>query len=67
MAYTATISHHSISSSPVYSLKATQLQVATAEASRLLGDGFRSHTLTVAKDGEPVAKRKLSSRNWTYL
>ena len=67
-AFTAHLSHHSISRATVYPLKATSATAAKREARKLLGDGFRGHTIRLCEiiDGErlEIAVATIGERGW---
>lgn len=63
-AYTATITHHSISSARVIEIDGTIAQAKRA-ATREFGDGFLDHIIVIRDQyGEPVASRRIGDRRW---
>lgn len=64
MAYTVTISHHSIARAAV--LKAETLDEAKQLGDRKFGDGFADHVIVVrdGDNGEVVATRIIGGGEW---
>lgn len=62
--YTATITHHSISSARVIEIDGTLTQVKRA-ATREFGDGFVDHVIVIRDEyGETVATRRIGNSRW---
>lgn len=66
--YTAHVAHHSIGRSAIHTLKATELTAAKREARKLLGDGYRGHTIrlceTIKGERMEVAMATIGERGW---
>lgn len=66
--FTAHLSHHSISRAAVHTLKAATVVAAKREARKLLGDGFRGHTIRLCEviDGErlEISVATIGERGW---
>ena len=66
--FTAHLAHHSISSALVHTLKAATPSAAKREARKLLGDGFRGHTIRLCEviDGQrlEIAVATIGERGW---
>lgn len=62
--FTATITHHSISSARVIEIDGTLTQAKRA-ATKEFGDGFVDHRIVIRDaDGEVVAARRVGDKSW---
>lgn len=62
--YIATIRHHSLAEAAEITITGP-LTVAKKAATRRFGGGFRDHEIIISTpDGEIVARRQISERNW---
>lgn len=66
--FTAHLSHSSIGRAPIHNLKATNVTAAKREARKLLGDGYKGHTIRLCEvvQGQrlEVAVATIGERGW---
>jgi hypothetical protein len=66
MAYTVTLSHHSISRAPEY--KAESLEAAKKIGDDEFSGGFLDHIIIVTDErGDTVASRRLADDDWSEI